>query len=76
MTLRLGGGSGAGGLFVAMLGRRELEPVLALDVDLHGVAAGDLPAQQVLRQLVFDPVRDHPPQGTRAVNPVVSLFGQ
>src|SRR5712692_1503185 len=59
-----------------MLRRRELEPVFALDVDLHGVAARDLPAQQMLRQLVFDSVRDHAPQRTRAVDPVVSLFGQ
>src|ERR1700674_2458304 len=61
-------------LLVLVLDRRELEVVLALDVDLHRVAAGDLPAKQVLREIVFDPARDHAPQRARAIDPVVALF--
>src|SRR5207302_7312082 len=52
--LWLGCGSGPGRLLVPVLDRRELEPVLALDVDLHGVAARVLQALQVLRELFLD----------------------
>src|ERR1700674_227352 len=61
-------------LLVLVLDRRELEVILTLDVDLDRVAAGDLPAKQVLGKVVFDPARDDAPQGAGAIDPVVTLF--
>src|SRR5207245_4223248 len=75
-ALGLGAGSAAGGLLVLVLDRRELEAVLAFDVDLHGVATSDLSAKQVLRQLVVNPARDHAPERPRTVDAVVALLGQ
>src|SRR5579859_4470515 len=69
------GGSGLGWssracrLLLLVLGRRELQPVLALDFDQNRVAAGDLAAEQVLGELVLDPAGDHAPQRPRAVDP-------
>src|ERR1700674_356242 len=70
------GGGRSGRFLVAMLDRRELQSVLALDVDLHRVAPGDLSTQQVLGQLVFDPARDDAPKRARAIDPVVALLGE
>ena len=61
---------------MAVLDRRELEAVLAVDVDLHRVATRDLPAKQVLGKLVLDPVRDDPPQRAGTVSPVIAFLGE
>src|SRR5439155_13052593 len=62
-----------GRFLVLVLHRRELEPILALDVDLDDVASRDLAAEQVLGKLVLDPARDDTPQRARAIRPVVTL---
>src|SRR5665213_4438678 len=72
----LGLGCRRGWLLVLVLHRRELQRILSVHVDLHRVATRDLSTQQVLGQLVLDPVRDHAPQRARPVDAVIALFGQ